>query len=208
MKSLETNIRRGVLPAALLAVVISVGCGAAPAPSPTSAASPGQTPAATPAPSNPASTPTAGSATPDATPGATPTPAPTDVAADPHEVILSIETQGGRCVGGPCTSAVLFDRDGRVHAAAKPPNELGFVSADKMADLQAAIAATDFAEVFSHPFTGECPTAYDGQELVFEFLTPDSVQRVASCTVDVDYDTPLFAAVKAAVAEFVPQLQQ
>lgn len=103
---------------------------------------------------------------------------------------------------------MLVDRDGRVHLAAKPPNELGFVSPELMAALEVAIQATDFAEVVSHPFTGECPTAYDGQELVFEFATPDGVQSIASCTVEVDYQSPLFTAVTAALGEFVPQLNQ
>ena len=137
--------------------------------------------------------------------------APSDVATpvpsvDAHEVLIAVETRGGRCVDGPCGSTVLVDRDGRVHLAAKPPNELGVVSPDLMAALDDAIRTTDFAELVSHRFTGECPTAYDGQELVFEFATPDGVQQIASCTVEVDYDAPLFMAVTAAVGEFVPLL--
>jgi hypothetical protein len=99
---------------------------------------------------------------------------------------------------------VVVDRDGRIHLAAKPPNDLGVATPDLMAALEGAIRTTDFAEVVSHPFTGECPTAFDGQEVVFEFATPQGVQRIASCTVAVDYDSPLFMAVAAAVGEFVP----
>ena len=80
---------------------------------------------------------------------------------------------------------------------------MGVVSPDLMAALDDAIRATDFAEIFSRPFTGECPTAYDGQELVFEFATPQGVQRIASCSVQVDYESPLFAAVAAAVGDYV-----
>jgi hypothetical protein len=77
-----------------------------------------------------------------------------------------------------------------------------------MAPLDDAIRTTDFAELVSHPFGGECPTAYDGQELVFEFASPDGVQRIASCTVEVDYDSPLFTAVRAALRDYVPLLNQ
>jgi hypothetical protein len=180
-----------VLPAALSALVlIAAGCGAAtPVPSPgrTAMASPGSSSLASPTPSDVAT----------ALPSA-----------DAHEVLLAVTTRGGRCVDGPCANAVLVDRDGRVHLAAKPPNELGVVSPDLMAALDEAIRTTDFAELVSHPFVGECPTAYDGQELVFEFASPDGVQQIASCTVEVDYDSPLFAAVKAAIGEFVPLLDQ
>jgi hypothetical protein len=122
---------------------------------------------------------------------------------DPHDVLLAVSTRGGRCVDGPCGSGVLVDRDGRVHVAAKPPNDLGVVSTDVMTALDEAIRATDFAEVVSHRFTGECPTAYDGQEILFEFATPGGVQAIASCSVEIDYDSPLFAAVKAAVGDMV-----
>jgi hypothetical protein len=139
-------------------------------------------------------------------PISTESPSATD--ADPNEAILAVETRGGRCVGGPCDNIVVVNRDGRVLLSAKPPNELGFVSADVMADLDRAIRTTDFAELMSRPFTGECPTASDGQELVVEVLTADGAQRIESCAVEIDYDSPLFAAISAAVGEYVPLLNQ
>lgn len=193
------SMRFYVLAAALSALVlIAAGCGA-----PTPVLSPGPSSLASPRPSSLASPTPSDAASPIPSDLATPVPS-----ADAHEVLLAVGTRGGRCVDGPCASVVLVDRDGRVHLAAKPPNELGVVSPDLMAALDEAIRTADFAELASQPFTGECPTAYDGQELVFEFATPDGVQRIASCTVEVDYDTPLFTAVAAAVGEFVPLLNQ
>lgn len=57
--------------------------------------------------------------------------------------------------------------------------------------------------VRSHRFTGQCPTAFDGQEVVFEFAAPGGVKRIASCEVEIDYGTPLFAAVTNAVGPFI-----
>lgn len=105
---------------------------------------------------------------------------------------------------GTCGTTVVIDRDGRVHYAAKPPNELGELSPELLAELNTEIETTDWAELVSHRFNGECPTAYDGQEIVFEFATVDGVQHIASCEVEVDYDTPLFAAVAEAVGAFLP----
>ena len=77
---------------------------------------------------------------------------------------------------------------------------LGQVPPEQLAALDAAIKTTDFAVLKSHPFTGECPTAFDGQELVFEFGAPGGTQRIATCEIDVDYGSPLFIAVGGAIA--------
>jgi len=118
--------------------------------------------------------------------------------------LVTVQMRGGECVNGPCDSSVILDQDGRVHAAAKPPNDLGTVPADQMAALRTAIGATDFDELRTHPFTGECPTAFDGQELIYEFATPAGTQRIASCEVQIDYGSPLFVAVSNALGPFIP----
>ena len=76
--------------------------------------------------------------------------------------LVTVETRGGLCVDGPCGTTVVVERDGRVHRAAKPPNDLGILGPAALAALDAAIRTTDFAALKSHPLTGECPTAYDG----------------------------------------------
>lgn len=119
--------------------------------------------------------------------------------------LVTVQMRGGMCAdGGMCDSSVILDRDGRAHSAAKPPNDLGVVTADRMSTLTAAIAATDFATLKSKPFTGECPIAFDGQELIFEFATIGGTQRLASCEVDIDWGHPLFIAVAAALGEWIP----
>ena len=117
--------------------------------------------------------------------------------------LLTVQTRGGECPGGPCGTTVVLERDGRVHQAAKPPNDLGTVWPEALASLDAAISAADFEEIRSHPFSGECPTAYDGQEIVFEFGAPGGVERIATCEVAVDFGSPLFAAVATALGPFV-----
>jgi hypothetical protein len=118
--------------------------------------------------------------------------------------LVTVETRGGLCADGPCGTTVILERDGRVHLAAKPPNDLGTVPPAALVALDAAIRTTDFAALRSHPFTGQCPTAYDGQELVFEFRAPNGVERIATCEVDVDLGQPLFVAVSTAVGQFAP----
>ena len=118
--------------------------------------------------------------------------------------LLTVTTRGGDCAGGPCGSSVILDRDGRVHSAAKPPNDLGTVPADKMAALTAVIQQTDFALIKAHPFTGQCPVAFDGQELIFEFSVGATTQRIASCDVEIEWSHPLFVAIGVALGEWIP----
>lgn len=123
---------------------------------------------------------------------------------DPTAPLVTVELRGGNCVDGPCGQTVILDRDGHVHAAAKPPNDLGTVPPEQVAAVDAAIKLTDFATLKSRPFTGECPTAFDGQEVVFEFSAPTGTERLASCEVDIDFGLPLFVAVSTALGPFVP----
>lgn len=118
--------------------------------------------------------------------------------------LLTVETRGGECVNGPCGSTVIVERDGTVHSAEKPPNALGTIPPDQLAALESAIKLTDFALLKSHPFTGECPVNFDGQEFIFEFGAPGGSQRIATCEVEVDYGSPLFVAVATALGPFIP----
>ncbi len=99
---------------------------------------------------------------------------------------------------------VVLERDGRVHGVNKPPNELGTVPPAALGALESAIASTDFAALKARPFTGECPTAFDGQEVVFEFGAPRGTERLASCEVEIDWGLPLFVAASTALGPFVP----
>lgn len=118
--------------------------------------------------------------------------------------LVTVQMRGGMCPEGACDSTVVLERDGRVHSAAKPPNNLGVVPADRMTALGAAIAAADFTALKAKPFTGECPVAFDGQELILTFATAAGPQTLASCQVEIDWGDPLFVAVAGALGEWIP----
>jgi hypothetical protein len=118
--------------------------------------------------------------------------------------LMTVQMRGGMCPAGTCDQLITLERDGRVHSAAKPPNDLGVVPGATMATLTAAVQATDFAALKAHPFTGECPVNFDGQELIFEFAVGGGTQRIASCEVDIDWGHPLFVAVGVALGEWIP----
>lgn len=118
--------------------------------------------------------------------------------------LLTVQMRGGMCMDGPCDHAVILEPDGRVHDGATPAKDLGRVPAPTMATLTAAIQGADYAALKSRPFTGECPIAFDGQELIFEFAVGAGTQRLASCEVDIDWGHPLFVAVGIALGEWIP----
>ena len=118
--------------------------------------------------------------------------------------LVTVETRGGECFAAPCGQTVTLERDGTVRAAAKPPNALGTVPADQLRTLSTLIATTDFSVIKARPFTGQCPTTFDGEEIVFEFATPGGPQRIATCEVEVDFGLPLFVALSTALGPFIP----
>ncbi len=118
--------------------------------------------------------------------------------------LVTVETRGGECFAAPCGKTITLERDGTVHAATKPPNTLGTVPPDQLRTLSTLIATTDFSIIKARPFTGQCPTAFDGQEIVFGFAAPSGPQRIATCEVEVDFGLPLFVALSTALGPFIP----
>jgi hypothetical protein len=113
--------------------------------------------------------------------------------------LVTVETRGGECPAGACGQTTVVERDGRVHLTAPAPAELGTVDAALLEALTTEIDNADFAALASRPFTGQCPTAYDGQETVFTFVTARGSHRLASCAVVIDPAAPLFRAALAAI---------
>jgi len=119
----------------------------------------------------------------------------------PSRPLVTVETRGGMCAQGACGSTIVIEADGRVHAIAPAPAELGTAPGRGLEALNTEIAQADFAALTSHPFAGTCPIAFDGQETVYTFSIGSDTQRIASCEVIIDPAAPLFVAVTAALAD-------
>jgi hypothetical protein len=108
------------------------------------------------------------------------------------------------CRTGTCRSVIVIDADGRVRQTEPEAGEISQVTAESIDVLQTAIDITDFEAIRSRPFLGTCPTAFDGQELVYTIATPHGPERIASCDVEVDPQAPLFVAIHAILGASVP----
>ncbi len=113
--------------------------------------------------------------------------------------LVTVSTRGGECPAGMCESQIVIERDGRIHAVKPVVKEFGTVPTAALAAIDAAVRTTDFAQMKSKPFTGECPVNFDGQEIIYEFGAPSGVQRIASCEVEIDPNHPLILAVTKAL---------
>jgi hypothetical protein len=118
----------------------------------------------------------------------------------PQGPLVTPEARGGHCPEGECRAIVSIEADGRVHRVEPDAAEIHRVGSQSIDVLNSALALTDFAAIRSRPFTGVCPTAVDGQELIFTFATPAGPERISSCEVEIDFEQPLFVAVDTIIA--------
>ena len=118
--------------------------------------------------------------------------------------LVTVEAHGGRCVEGECRRVFAIESDGLVHQLEPDEAEIHRVTDETIDVYRAALSVTDFNAIRSKPFTGECPTAFDGMEVVYTFATPSGPERIASCEVEIDRQAPLFVAVDAILGANVP----
>jgi hypothetical protein len=146
-------------------------------------------------PSAPTAAPSA-SRSPTFIPLETSTPAPTP---EPFAV-MTIETRGGECPAGACNRLVNVEGDGRLHEVIPRDQVLGTVPPEILEALRIEMEQANFTLLQSKPFTGDCPTAVDGQETIYTFHVSTGDEQLASCKVSIDPNHSLFQAVAAALA--------
>jgi hypothetical protein len=111
--------------------------------------------------------------------------------------LLTVEVHGGLCPDGECRNVTEVDADGTVREVLPRAQPLGTVPLPLVGALRFEMERANFGFIQARPFTGECPTAYDGQEAIYTFHLSTGDERVASCSVAIDPQHPLFRAVDA-----------
>lgn len=124
---------------------------------------------------------------------------------DPNlsQVLLKISFDGGlvpdknNVTGGrPGHSEFVVTREGNYSFRGDVrPKKKGVLTKWDLDELVRQIHASDFVALKSKKFTGECPTAYDGDEATYTFYTKAGVEVIASCTVAIDEKSALFLKV-------------
>ncbi|OGO58959.1 MAG: hypothetical protein A2V85_00830 [Chloroflexi bacterium RBG_16_72_14] len=106
--------------------------------------------------------------------------------------LVTVEATGGECPAGTCETRFDLFRDGRLAGHDDTERQL---SPDAMTRIMGAIASANWDAILARPFTGECPTAFDGQELRYTFQTAGGPVIVASCTTQIDPGQEPFASI-------------
>jgi hypothetical protein len=114
----------------------------------------------------------------------------------PGALLVSVTGRGGECPEGTCEWRMDLFRDGRVTSSDGTTRQ---VDPDAVARAATQIAAADWNAILARPFTGECPTAFDGQELVYTFPTVPEPLVVASCSTQIDPGQEPFGAIDSAL---------
>jgi len=94
--------------------------------------------------------------------------------------IATVVRHGGLCLGGSECRTVFRITDTTISAPGYVPRRLA--PADRLA-LLPAVKLLNLPYLRAHPFTGTCPTAYDGSASIYVFR--GFARRLPSCTYDV-----------------------
>ena len=116
-------------------------------------------------------------------------------------MLVRVLDHGGLCADGQeCAVRTDVLADGSVSRQFMGGGDTYQVETDRFQQLVALITATDFSALGSQPFTGTCPTAFDGAERVYTFATAAGPITLAGCQVEIDHTAPLIAMVDEIVA--------
>ena len=143
----------------------------------------------------PAATP---SAAPTTAPTNGPTPTPSEAPAESlaaDEIVVTVSVTGGECPNGPCGASYTIYGDGRVDGLEDP---LYAIPGDQMTLIADQVGRTNWDAVRAVPFTGECPTAFDGQKHVYAFPAETGDLVFDSCEFDLS-SVPAIQAIDAAL---------
>lgn len=116
--------------------------------------------------------------------------------------LINIVATGGLCVPGEvCRYEVSIADDGTYTTLRQDGAQTsGVLDAELLARLKNEIVKADFQAIMSVPFTEMCPTAYDGQEIIYTFFVTGGQVVISSCMYVIDPGLPLFQAIDAALA--------
>jgi len=117
---------------------------------------------------------------------------PDETPETPRE-LLSVEWRGGLCQYGGCTTVLEVSSDGSYRLVEGDGRETsGSLAADLVGPLSEEIEAADFDAARAQDFAEICPTAYDGQEVIYTFHARAGDERLSTCEYVIEWDVAPF----------------
>ena len=100
----------------------------------------------------------------------------------PAEPLVTVEWRGGLCQYGGCSTVFEVTTDGAYRIVQGDGSEATGTTDEVLSTaLSDAIARADFDAVRILGSTEICPTAYDGQEVIYTFHAPGGDERMSTC---------------------------
>jgi hypothetical protein len=111
-----------------------------------------------------------------------------------YNYLLKIEYRGGLCHYGECYAYIAIYKDGTVIHADQPNVETkSQLDSALIADLTTLIENANYAALRAVEFTGLCPTAVDGTEIIYTFYPHGKLEAISTCQFEIDFKQPLFS---------------
>ena len=105
-----------------------------------------------------------------------------DEESTPAVPMVSVEWRGGLCPYGGCSTILELASDGSYRLTEGDGTEAtGFADPSLSSALSDAITRADFDAARVRGFTETCPTAYDGQEIIYTFHGPAGDETMSTC---------------------------
>ncbi|MHB8891762.1 MAG: hypothetical protein ACYC65_06925 [Candidatus Limnocylindrales bacterium] len=114
-----------------------------------------------------------------------------------NALLVRVETGGGECPQGECSSRWEIHRDGQVVGTGAAVAD---VEPQVLTRIIASIDSADWTAILARPFAGECPRNFDGQEHTYTFPTAAGDVVVASCTTKIDPGQEPFESIQKALS--------
>jgi lysylphosphatidylglycerol synthetase-like protein (DUF2156 family) len=107
---------------------------------------------------------------------------------------VEVYSHGELCPEGECQSTFTIYNNGTY---GYDGNVQGLLTPHQLGQLFNEMLNADYEQIKSRKFTGMCPTAYDGQEVVYTFyVTQNEIHRIASCEVQIDSNQEPFKSIQ------------
>lgn len=118
-------------------------------------------------------------------------------------ILLSVYAYGGLCPNNnACSTTTIIKNNGTIliipsvyfNGSTNSLNTpfIGTLNSTELYKLTTLINSENFSALSSHPFTGTCPTAYDGQEVVYTFNTSNGNKTIDNCKIAINSTDNLF----------------
>ena len=111
----------------------------------------------------------------------------------PTGPLLSVVWRGGLCQYGACSTTFELSGDGGYRLTEGDGAEtFGVIESTLVDALPHATSAADFEAVRVRGSTEICPTAYDGQEIIYVFHRSGGDERMSTCEYVLEWELPPF----------------